>query len=216
MTAPRRYQRLPDSRHLNERIVKLNEEAVQILERHHDLLAQRNALTDEAQDKLALDTDRQAASIAVRNGRSAASVGKPAQDKLTADRLALDAEIDALIAALANVEDEMQAEFETMVEDDRASGRSSLASAENRYRKAVSSLTTARSEYVQIRAVVGSLKEAAAGSNNQVLNQALRAADELIPMAVPPNMGIDPRYAPRLPFDKHLAVLTAELNNEES
>jgi hypothetical protein len=216
MSAPRRYQRLPAAQHLNERILKLDAEAVQVLGRHRDLLAQRNGLAGEDHEKLAIDTDRQAQSIAVRNGRSAASVGQPAQDELAADRAALDSEIDALLAALSNIETEMELEFAAMVADDRASGRAGLASAEGKYRRAVDALVKARAEYVQIKALTHFLREASVGSNNQVLSQALRAADELIPMPVPAGFGIDPRYAPTMPFERHLAVLTAELTEEKS
>jgi hypothetical protein len=153
MPADRRYPKLPDAKVLTPEIIKLDEEAKALAERRREAVLERNRLADEDFDKAATDDDRRLAALAIRGGKSAASVGQPAADELKTTRDALDIEIEALTVAVMDVEEDLAALFQTLQGDDKTSGRAALKSARFKYRKALDSLVAARTDFFAAKAV---------------------------------------------------------------
>jgi hypothetical protein len=211
----RRYARLPEAGLLSSELTQLAAEADKLAERLRIAEAEQRHLGDEATMRRAEQTDADAATLAIRKGRSAAAVGTPARDKLIKEREAIVAEVVALDRAIVAVEDCMAAEFGRLRDDETASWRARVTTSAATYRSAVASLIVAHREYVEARSLVAYVEGAARA--HSALRQPLwwnaEASDPGVRMPPPPGR---PEPGPQLTFEQAMAVVTADLaDNEE-
>jgi len=154
MTDPRRrFPALPPEKFLTPKIVELHAEADDLAAQLKQADLRLAELSSETAAQAASDVDRSGQAAAVRAGQSAASVGTPAQDGLRADTEATRAQIDALLLAVRNVEDELESALQELHTDDKLSCRAALNTTRIGYSKALDALAKARDEYMTVKAV---------------------------------------------------------------
>jgi hypothetical protein len=159
----RRFKSLPEPTRLPPRIVALDGEARKLTGRRSDAITERADLEDAA--PAATAADRQAAADAIRAGKPAVSAGTPAQDQLDADRAKLDAEIDALNIAVADIETDMAEAFATMAANPKTSGYAAACKARDRYAAALAAMRTARAEFHEAAALAAFIRAGAGGDD---------------------------------------------------
>lgn len=171
-----RYPRLCDVKYLSEEVLTLHAESLDLHSRAREAGQICDDLAQEDRDTEAATEDGNAAAVAVRAGKPASSVGRPAAEKLEADRTAAAQEFEALHRAAINTDDDLQAAFGVMAGSAKTNGQAAVESAEAKYRKALTVLAETRAEYFRSLSVREFLVAAANGSNRNVQTEALDTA----------------------------------------